>query len=227
MSQIEPLPRDTGLRPLVVRQLIRAMFTQKLVAGDRLVVSKLATQLGASSTPVREALLELNTLGLVELIPNRGAVCLPFGAEELREMYLVRRVLEVEATRRATGNLAGSDAHRAKLREILATLGALLQGDDSVQGWLHDAVRVDVALHDLIAENCASPRLCHEIGRYKELMVCVREIVRNERSVQQIAMEEHVAIVEHLLADQADQAAGAMSRHLEHTASLVAALLFP
>lgn len=227
MPQIEPLPRDTGLRPQVVRQLIRAMFTQRLVAGDRLVVSKLATRLGASSTPVREALLELSTLGLVELIPNRGAACLPFGAAELREMYLVRRVLETEATRRAAANLSTADAPCARLRDSRDTLGSLLQGDDTVPGWLEEAVTVDVALHELIAENCASPRLCHEIGRYKELMVCVRETVGNERSVQQIAMKEHLAIVEHLLAGRANQAADAMNRHLEHTADLVAALLFP
>lgn len=227
MPHIEPLPRDTGLRPLVVRQLIRAMFTQRLVAGDRLVVSKLATQLGASSTPVREALLELSTLGLVDLIPNRGAVCLSFGAEELREMYLVRRVLEVEATRRAAGKFAAADAPCASLRDIHSTLCSLLQSNDTVVGWLEEAVRVDVALHDLISESCGSPRLCHEISRYKELMVCVRETVGNERSVQQIAMKEHVTIVDQLLAGQADQAADAMHRHLEHTADLVAALLFP
>ncbi len=203
------------------------MFTHRLAAGDRLVVNKLAAQLGASSTPVREALLELNTLGLVDLIPNRGAVCLPFGAEQLREMYLVRRVLEVEATRRAAVVLARGDAHRRRLQEIRTMLEALLEGDDSVQGWIQEAVRVDVALHDLIAENCDSPRLCHEIDRYKELMVCVRESVGNERSVQQIAMEEHLAIVDHLLAGRTGAAADAMSHHLEHTADLVAALLFP
>ncbi|MDZ7618638.1 MAG: GntR family transcriptional regulator, partial [Patescibacteria group bacterium] len=105
-SLFDPVPPDMGLRRLVVRRLIRAMFNQRLQAGDRLVVGKLAMQLGASSTPVREALLELGTLGLVELLPNRGAVCLEFGATQLLDMYLLRRILEVEATRRAAANLA-------------------------------------------------------------------------------------------------------------------------
>ncbi len=227
LPQVEPVPPDVGLRPLILRQLIRAMFGHRLVTGDRLVVSKLATQLGASSTPVREALLELSTLGLVELIPNRGAVCLPFGAAQLREMYLVRRVLEVEATRRAAEKLARDDDARSTLGEIRSTLASLRERGDAMEGWLHEAVRVDVVLHDLIAENCGSPRLCHEIGRYKELMVCVRESVGNEHSVQQIALEEHAAIVEHLLAGEADRAAEAMGRHLDHTAELAATVLFP
>jgi len=142
-------------------------------------------------------------------------------------MYLVRRVLEVEATRRAAVNLAGTDSTHRKLREARTMLDALREGDPTAQGWLQEAVRIDVALHDLIAENCASPRLCHEIDRYKELMVCVREIVGNERSVQQIAMDEHVAIVDHLLAGHTNEAADAVHRHLEHTAELVAALVFP
>ena len=225
-SQVEPVPLDLGLRPLVVRRLIRAMFTQKLVAGDRLVVNKLAMQLGASSTPVREALLELNTLGLVDLIPNRGAVCLAFGAEQLREMYLVRRVLEVEATRRAAVTLASEGPLSEKLVETRSQLEELLKGEDSAPAWLEKAVAVDVTLHDLIAAHCGSPRLRHEIDRYKELMVCVRETV-DERSIQRIAVEEHVAIIEHLLGGRADQAADAMRCHLEHTAELVANLLFP
>ncbi len=102
----------------------------------------------------------------------------------------------------------------------------LLKGEDSAPAWLEKAVAVDVTLHDLIAAHCGSPRLRHEIDRYKELMVCVRETV-NERSIQRIAVEEHVAIVDHLLGGRSDQAADAMRCHLEHTAELVANLLFP
>jgi DNA-binding GntR family transcriptional regulator len=226
-SPFEPVPPDVGLRPLVVRRLIRAMFNQRLLAGDRLVVGKLAMQLGASSTPVREALLELSTLGLVELLPNRGAVCLEFGAEQLRDMYLARRVLEVEATRRAAANLARAAAARTALREIRDRLAALFDADDSAPGWLDEAVAVDVALHQAVAANCSSPRLCHEINRYEELMVCVREFVGNDRAVQQVATEEHIALVDHLLASRTDEAANAMRYHLEHTAELAAAMLFP
>jgi len=102
----------------------------------------------------------------------------------------------------------------------------LLEGEEVAPAWLEEAVSVDVALHDLIAENCGSPRLCHEIDRYKELMVCVRETV-DERSIQRIAVEEHMTIVDHLLAGRAADASEAMRCHLEHTAELVANLLFP
>ncbi len=227
LHRIDPVPPDLGLRPLVVRRLIRAMFNQRLQAGDRLVVGKLAAQLGASSTPVREALLELSTLGLVELIPNRGAVCLDFGAEQLLDMYLLRRILEAEAARRAAVNLAGALASRNVLHGIRSRLTTLLDAKDTAPGWLDEAVAVDVALHQAIASNCGSPRLCHEINRYHELMVCVRESVGNDRTVQQIATEEHIALVEHLAAGRPDDAADAMRHHLEHTAGLAVSLLFP
>lgn len=203
------------------------MFNQRLQAGDRLVVGKLAMQLGASSTPVREALLELSTLGLVELLPNRGAVCLEFGAAQLLDMYLLRRVLEVEAARRAAANLASPLAPRNVLHGIRDRLAALLDAEDTAPGWLDEAVAVDVALHQTIASNCGSPRLCHEINRYQELMVCVRESVGNDRAVQEIATKEHIALVDHLAAGQPASAADAMQYHLEHTAGLAVSLLFP
>jgi DNA-binding GntR family transcriptional regulator len=224
--QIGPVTRDASLRTRVARELIRAMFTGKIVAGDRLVVQKLATQLGSSSTPVREALVELHTLGLAELIPNRGGICLPFGAPQLGEIYLVRAVLEAEATRRAAECLPNSEASRRRLQEILDGLRALQAADDTPSAWSDEALRVDVALHDLVASCCAVGRLTHEIERYKELMGCVREVVGNERCIQQIAVGEHITIAESLLAGQGDDAARAMRDHLEHTAELVAGLLF-
>ncbi|MDZ7619598.1 MAG: FCD domain-containing protein, partial [Patescibacteria group bacterium] len=113
------------------------------------------------------------------------------------------------------------------LHGIRARLAALRDAEDTTPGWLDEAVAVDVALHQIIAANCGSPRLCHEINRYQELMVCVREAVGNNRDVQQIATDEHIAMVDHLAAGRADDAATAMRQHLEHTAGVAVALLFP
>jgi DNA-binding GntR family transcriptional regulator len=68
-------------------------------------VQRLAELYQVSPTPVREALVELASLGLVDLLPNRGAVVRPFGPQEVREISQVRCVLEVEATRCACGRI--------------------------------------------------------------------------------------------------------------------------
>jgi len=94
------LPRLTehiGLRDGVAERLFVAVLDGGVEAGERLVGQHLAAQLGVSATPVREAWIQLATLGFVELLPNRGAVCREFGPRELHDIFQVRRTLEVEA----------------------------------------------------------------------------------------------------------------------------------
>ena len=81
------------------------IFQGRFQSGQRLVVQSLASAYHASPTPVREALVELASLGLVDLLPNRGAVVQPFGPQEIREISQIRRLLEVEATSCACGRI--------------------------------------------------------------------------------------------------------------------------
>ena len=76
-----------------------------LRSGQRLVVQHLATAYEVSPTPVREALVELVSLGLVELLPNRSAIVRPFGPREVSEISQIRRLLETEAVRCACGRI--------------------------------------------------------------------------------------------------------------------------
>jgi DNA-binding GntR family transcriptional regulator len=217
-----PLERDIGLRGRVTRELMRNMFMHKLKSGDRLVINKVAAQLQASATPVREALVELHGLGLVELIPDRGAVCLPFGEEQLREMHHLRGVLEAEAARLATPRLP---AHR--LQAMHADLKSLEASDSQQPGWSEAALRTDMALHDLIATWCGSRRLHHEIEQYREMMACLREVIGNRLNLQVTALGEHLVIVEALLAKDADRAAAAIAAHSQHSGDRAARILFP
>lgn len=219
---VEPLARDAGLRPRVVRHLMQAIFTQKLQAGDRLVVAKLAAQLGASATPVREALVELESFGLVALLPNRGAVCLAFDAEQLREIYELRRVLEVEAARQAAGHLPPQ-----QVEKLQRDFEQLREADPRGPRWSERAARLDRALHTLLAEHCGSRRLAHEIQRYQTLMDCLRAVAGNQRNVQQRSIGEHLAILQAVARGRADAAAQAMHDHLRHTTDAVTAILFP
>ena len=67
-------------------------------SGQRLRIRQLAAELGTSVMPVRESLARLEEVGLVETSPHRGAVVKTFTAEELLQVYSVRRILEVDAT---------------------------------------------------------------------------------------------------------------------------------
>ena len=82
--------------------LIRqAIVEGRVLPGERLKEEELAQQLGISRTPVREALLILQTEGLVEASPNRGATVRSYELPDLEDMYELRALLEGNAALRA------------------------------------------------------------------------------------------------------------------------------
>src|SRR5262245_51693160 len=87
------------MREQVTPRILTAVFQGRFRPGQRLVVQHLAERYRVSPTPVRESLMELAGLGIVDLLPNRGAVVRPFGPREVREIGQIRRLLEVEAAR--------------------------------------------------------------------------------------------------------------------------------
>ncbi|MEV4534400.1 GntR family transcriptional regulator [Asanoa sp. NPDC049518] len=84
--------------------LVELIVSGELKAGERLIETRIAADFGTSQAPVREALRELEGLGLVESRPRRGRHVLPFVEQTIREAYVVRAALEEAATRLAMLN---------------------------------------------------------------------------------------------------------------------------
>jgi DNA-binding GntR family transcriptional regulator len=136
------------------------VFAGNLRSGQRLIVQQLARTYEVSPTPVREALVELARLGLVDLLPNRGAIVRPVGPAEVGEISQIRRLLETEAARNACGRIPPDEL--SALDRELRRLEALPRD----QAWDRDARAADTRLHGLIAESCGNLRLAVEIGQY-------------------------------------------------------------
>ncbi len=210
-----------ALRHQIVKRLLRTIFEGELTAGTRLVVLKLADWFGTSSTPVREALVELAGIGMVEFVHNRGAEVVPFGSLELREIYQLRRILEVEAARNCHGqiNMELLQSAQDEMLELVRNR----RGDE----WSDEARDSDCRLHELIVKHCGSTRLEKEIQRYGTLVEMVREIVGQNRAAEERALLEHLAVIDALLAGDADSAAVQMAKHIDSSEQAAQAVLFP
>ena len=92
-----PRPRKAAAVD-IIREWI---FDGRLDSGARLKEEELAREIGISRTPIREALFVLQAEGLVELIPNRGAIVRGYDLSDLESLYSLRGVLEGFAARRA------------------------------------------------------------------------------------------------------------------------------
>jgi len=216
-DQNRSLKCDHGLRRrVIVQSLLIEVFQGRLEAGKHLVTQELADRFGVSPTPIREALVALEGIGIVDLLPNRGAVIRRVTSEEVGEICQVRRVLECEATRSACGWITP-----AELRSLQTDLKGLLARSTSPDpGFLEEASAVDSRLHDLVASSCRNRFLANEIGRLKILFRAFRDVTyaRDETRFRSGRFEaearEHLAIVEALLADDRKAAVKAMSRHI-------------
>jgi DNA-binding GntR family transcriptional regulator len=189
------------------------------------VVQHLAKAHEVSPTPVREALVELVSLGLVELLPNRSAIVRPFGPREVSEISQIRRLLETEAVRCACGRIPPAELSALDLE--LRRLQVLPRD----QTWDSDARAADTRLHGLIAESCGSVRLAVEIRRYLILFQALRDVchLRDAGTNYSRAddVPEHLAIVCPLLESDAEGAARAMDRHIRSATETMKEVVFP
>lgn len=87
------------LRQQVLDSLRQAIITGRLVPGSRLIERELTDMLGVSRTVVREALRQLESEGLIAIVPHRGPVVRELSLEEAEDLYSIRAVLEGFAAR--------------------------------------------------------------------------------------------------------------------------------
>jgi DNA-binding GntR family transcriptional regulator len=203
-------------RQAIVDSLLRDVFHGRLRAGQHLVTRELADRFGVSHTPIREALISLAGIGVVDLLPNRGAIVRRFTPREIEEVCQVRRALECEAVSSACGRIPPEVLRSlAEALERLATVGT---GEPE---FVAEARATDDHLHDLIAASCGNAFLAAELSRLKFLFRAFRDVSweheEAHHDLRRVAEEghEHLAIVEALLEGRRSDAVTAMARHID------------
>jgi DNA-binding GntR family transcriptional regulator len=116
------------LRRRVVDALRLSIVHGKLAPGARLVERELVEMMGVSRTVLREALRQLETEGLIDVIPNKGAVVRALTREEAQDLYAIRAVLEGLAARLFTENAHSATRDRLAA-ELERTIAAYRRGD--------------------------------------------------------------------------------------------------
>ncbi len=218
-------------RQQVTARILAGVFQGRFRSGERLVVRHLTQLYGVSPTPVRESFVELASLGIVDLLPNRGAVVLPFGRDEVREIIQLRRVLEVEAAHSASGRIKDEAllAVERELARLEQRFSASAPG--AVTSCIHDARSADTRLHGLIAGSCGSRRLKAEIDRYATLWRTLRDVsqrldVESSQAHAVAMLAEHQEIARVLRTARPDAAARVMDRHIRSAGDILEVVLF-
>src|SRR3954452_14379348 len=106
--------RHRTMAEYALEQLREAIIMGELPAGTPLRLDELARSLGMSISPIREAVRQLEALGLAKHVPHQGARVLDFDVEELRDLFQIRLALESLAVRRAAERFSDADAEAAR-----------------------------------------------------------------------------------------------------------------
>ena len=139
------MPEDATISRSVLAEQVRDHLLEDILAGrypphTRIVETRIARELGTSQAPVREALRGLEALGVVEILPFRGARVRHPSAEELLGAYTVRAELEALGVRLGVPRMTDDD-----LSELDALMAAM--GDAADRGDRHEVAKRDAAFH--------------------------------------------------------------------------------
>ncbi|MEY8877689.1 MAG: GntR family transcriptional regulator [Leptothrix sp. (in: b-proteobacteria)] len=203
-----PTPRVRGrLADDVCQRLAEAIVLGQFAPGTRLDEVMLASRFGVSRTPVREALKQLATTGLVQVRPNRGSVVAGLDAAELDDMYEAIGELEAACARHAA--LRMTEAERARLRELHAAGRQAMQASDFDR---YDALNLE--LHQVIIHGAHNPVLAESTIALRHRVAPFRRT--QFRQIERIgeSFAEHAALIEALLAHDSIGAHREMRHHL-------------
>lgn len=200
------------LRLQVVDVLRTAILSLHLQAGQRLVERELIEQLAVSRTTVREALRELESEGLVQVIPQRGAVVATLNQEDATDLYEARVAIEALLVRRFVER--ADDDLVAALQRAIDGYTAVCEHDGEIRAMLAAKDRVYAVLNDGAGSAPLRELLSGLNGRLRYL----RATTLSEPGRPQESAAELQAIGAAIARRDVDAAVGQTSSHVQMAA---------
>ncbi|MFJ8747580.1 GntR family transcriptional regulator [Embleya sp. NPDC127516] len=215
MSSVRKPAGGGSAQDITYRWLKKHISALPRDGGTFLIESEVAQAAGTSRTPVREALLRLETEGFVQIMPKKGAFVPPISDAEVRTVMEARELIEDWSMRRV---VPAGEAFLDELDALVAAQEGLV--DDAV-----GFIDCDRAFHGAIVRQAGNPVLAdfYEALRERQVRMGLRAVVGDESRFRKV-LAEHAAIVSALRTGDPDRAAQALGTHLGST---LAALHLP
>jgi DNA-binding GntR family transcriptional regulator len=190
----------------VLDALKHAILTGGLPPGQSLVENELATQMGVSKTPVREALKTLAGAGLVTMSPYKGATVRTVDDVLAHSVYDIRLLLEPEALRRAVAADGSASAHWQSAAD------ALDRADQCTDRADRSLANRD--FHRALYVGCGNELMVGILDGLRDQTALVSAVVWNRTPSWEQEATEHRAILDAVLAGSAERAATLLHSHI-------------
>jgi DNA-binding GntR family transcriptional regulator len=197
----EPIARQ------VTRVLRHAIVTMRIRPGEMLSEQDIATRLGVSRQPVREAFIKLSEAGLIRVLPQRGTLVVKISRAAVEDARFIREAVECAVARDAA--LLTSPRTVENLSDNLARQRRAAKVKDAEAFFT-----LDEEFHRLLAEAAGRPSAWRVVEDVKPQMDRVRFLSMPDATPLRVLVAQHAAIVEAVRTGKPDAAEAAMRAHL-------------
>ena len=203
-------PRIPPRRPLgeeVHTALKTAILEGELRPGERLIEARLAERLGASRTPVRQAMHILEREGLALRQERGGFVVRPLYRADVEEILDLRVLLEPYAARKATGKITDEELY--KLRRLNKAFGRALETGDP-----HRLAALNTEFHEILYTSARSPRLLGFIHDLRDHFHRYRLTLLRMPDMARRSFEDHREMIAAMSAGDSERVEAVVRRHI-------------
>ena len=202
------------LRDVVFHTLREAILRGDLVPGERLMELQLASKLGVSRTPIREAIRMLEQEGLAITIPRKGAIVAGMTEKDMQDVLEIREALEELSVQVACDKITEEEI--AELQKNMKNFEHALKSGD-----LKKLAQADVEFHDVIYRATDNPKLISMLNNLREQMYRYRvEYLKNPQNHEQL-LKEHEAIYKGIVEKDKDAVTEMIRKHISNQVAVV------
>ncbi|MDK1494335.1 GntR family transcriptional regulator [Sinorhizobium sp. 7-81] len=217
IERIDPQFQLT-MRDHVHRILRGAIIAGRFAADEKVNERQLAEQFGVSTTPVKEALRQLEAEGLVEALPRRGVI-IRFNMNWAEEMILARAALES-----MIGHLAAKRISAEAAEALKATVKLMEAATSS--GNADELITLNETFHDQIHKASRCQYLARLIERQQFYDASIRRIIHSDPAEREKALREHTAIATAIVAGDVEGAEKQMRDHVVRSGETYLSIVF-
>jgi len=196
-----------SLRGRVFHRLREDILSGKYKEHDELKEVTIGEELGVSRTPVREAFRQLELEGLIQIVPNKGAYVTGITEKDVKDIYMIRSLLEGLCARWATEHITKEQMEEMEENVYLAKFHAQ-------KGHYDQLAVLDNRFHEIMYEACNSKMLEHQLKDFHDYVLRVRKKTLANVNRGTKSNEEHEQIMEAIKAKDAEKAEMLANRHM-------------
>lgn len=196
-----------SLRGRVFHKLRDDILSGKYEEHEELKEVAIGEEMGVSRTPVREAFRQLELEGLIQIIPNKGAYVTGITEKDVKDIYMIRSLLEGLCARWATEHITKEQMEEMEENVYLARFHA-------EKGHLDQLTELDNRFHEIMYEACDSKMLEHQLKDFHQYVLRVRKKTLSSANRGPKSNEEHTQIMEAIRSGDADLAEQLANRHM-------------